>query len=270
MERVRNPKPAHLHVKYAEQFQDTSVVQAYQYRAPFPPEVFTKLLELVDRPSSQAVLDIGCGRGEIARQLVDKVGRVDAVDISPTMIEVGKRLQNGDHPNLRWICAKAEEASLKPPYALITAGNSLHWMDWDKLMPVMASALTPKGTFAIVYTGNGTTPWDDNLRSLIRVFSTNREFKPYNLMDELQIRGLFEVDGSYETAPVPFTQPTEEYIEAIHSQNGFSRERMTKDAAWEFDSGVRESVSPYTLQGVLNLKAIASITWGRPCPPITV
>lgn len=37
-------KPAHLGVQYAEQFQDMSVVQAYQYRASFPSEVFTKLL----------------------------------------------------------------------------------------------------------------------------------------------------------------------------------------------------------------------------------
>ncbi|QSO54056.1 methyltransferase domain-containing protein [Alicyclobacillus curvatus] len=263
----RKPKPAHLGVKYAEQFHDTSVVDAYQYRASFPAEVFTKLLELMDQSSSHAILDIGCGRGEIARQLVEKVERVDAVDISPTMIEVGKRLQNGDHPNLRWICAKAEEAPLNPPYNLITAGNSLHWMDWDKLMPVMSSALAPKGTLAIVSTGNGTTPWDDDLLSLIREFSTNREFKPYNLMDELQTRGLFEVDGSCETAPVPFTQPVEEYIEAIHSQNGFSRERMTKDAALEFDNRVRNLVSRYTQHGALNLDAIASVTWGCPCFP---
>lgn len=264
MEYVPKPKPAHLGVKYAEQFQDVSVVQAYQYRASFPSEVFTKLLELMDQSPAQAVLDIGCGRGEIARELVDKVDRVDAVDFSPTMIELGKSLHNGDHPNLQWICAKAEEAPLNPPYALITAGNSLHWMDWDKLMPLMASALAPKGTFVIVYTGTGTTPWDGDLVSLIREFSTNREFTPYNLMNELQTRELFEMHGSYETTPVPFAQPVEEYVEAIHSQNGFSRERMTRDAALEFDNHVRELVSSYAKQGVLNLNAVAFLTWGRP------
>jgi len=66
---------------------------------------------------------------------------------------------NGNYPNLHWICGKAEEASLNPSYALIVAGNSLHWMNWDELMPTMKPALSPTGTFAIVDRGNGPIPW---------------------------------------------------------------------------------------------------------------
>ncbi len=66
------------------------------------------------------------------------VDRVDAIDFSAAMVSAGQRLPSGLHPNLRWICCKAEDAPLVPPYALITAGNSLHWMDWHALMPRMA------------------------------------------------------------------------------------------------------------------------------------
>jgi ubiquinone/menaquinone biosynthesis C-methylase UbiE len=262
--RRHKPKPTHLGENYAKQFQDESVVQAYQYRGPFPSEVFTTLLGLLDPFSPKVVLDIGCGRGEIARELVDKVDSVDAVDFSLPMIKTGKTLKNGNHPNLRWICCKAEEAPLNPPYTLITAGNSLHWMDWDKLMPIMESVLTPAGKFAIVSVGNGTTPWGNSELDLIREFSTNRDFKPYNLIDELKARELFKVEGSHETTPIPLTQTIDEYIESIHSRNGFSRERMTNNAANEFDKRIRELMTPYADGEILHLTTIASITWGRP------
>jgi len=51
------------------------------------------------------------------------------------MIEQGKQLPNGDHPQLRWICGKVEEVRLSPPYALITAGSSIHWMQWERAFP---------------------------------------------------------------------------------------------------------------------------------------
>lgn len=265
MKRQSNPRPVHLGEKYAKQFQDKSVVQAYQYRGTFPSEVFTILLGLMDPSSPKTVLDIGCGRGEIARELVGKVDRVDAVDLSPSMIEAGKALQNGNHPNLHWMCGKAEEALLNPPYALIVAGNSLHWMNWDELMPAMKSALSPTGTFAIVDSGNRPLPWGKDEQVLIRKFSTNREYEPYSLMDELKQRELFEVKGFHETSPIPFAQTIEEYIESIHSRNGFSRERMSIDAAQEFDDRIRELVKAYAEEGLLNLGTKASITWGRPC-----
>ncbi len=221
MKRDRKPKPVYLGEKFAKQFQDKSVVQAYQDRGSFPTEVFTTLLGLINQSSPLVVLDIGCGRGEIARELVDKVDRVDAIDFSLPMIKKGKTLENGNHPNLRWICSKAEEAPLNPPYELITAGNSLHWMDWEKLMPIMKAALTPTGKFVIVSVGNGITPWGKSELDLIRSFSTNCGFKPYNLIDELKARELFKVEGSHKTAPIPFTQTIDDYIESIHSRNGF-------------------------------------------------
>lgn len=123
-------KPKHLSRTYAEQFQEHSVVAAYVHRPPIPSPVFDKLLELlVDTP--QAVLDAGCGMGAVARSLAPLVDRVDAVDFSSAMIEAGRQLPNGDRPNVRWIEGRIETVPLDPPYALIVAAGSLHWMDWS-------------------------------------------------------------------------------------------------------------------------------------------
>ena len=87
-------KPNALRPEIAARFQDDGVVEAYAYREPYPPEVFDILAELiVDTP--RAVLDIGCGRGEVARPLLSLADRVDAVDWSEAMLAKGKTLPGG-------------------------------------------------------------------------------------------------------------------------------------------------------------------------------
>ena len=74
-----------------------------------------------------------------------------------------------------------------PPYVLLTAGNSLHWMDWHALMPRMAGSFAPGGVLAIIETELGSTSWESSLRALIGAY---QDFKPHNLTDELQKRRL--------------------------------------------------------------------------------
>jgi SAM-dependent methyltransferase len=161
-------KPDFLGPQFASAFQDASVVQAYSKRPPYPNDLFPLLAGLIagERP---VVLDVGAGTGDIARPLARLVERVDAVDWSPQMIARGRELPGGDASRVRWIQGRAEEATLDPPYGLVTAGQSLHWLDWDMLMPRLRDALTPGGCVAIIerFFLHG-EPWSDDLRVLIR------------------------------------------------------------------------------------------------------
>src|SRR5437667_4994755 len=164
------PRPEHLGIEHAARFRDQSVVDAYHFRPPYPEETFDILVSLLS-DESRAVLDVGSGCGDIARRLVDRVERVDAVDFSLPMIEKGKTLPKGNHPRLRWIYGRAEEAPLDPPYALITAGQSIHWMDWDVVLPRFRTALTPHGSVVLVSI-EGNLPWDDEILPIIKCYST--------------------------------------------------------------------------------------------------
>jgi SAM-dependent methyltransferase len=260
------PKPTHLGPEYAAQFQDQSVVEAYRYRPPYPAETFSILAGLItDTP--RTVLDAGCGDGAIARHFLNAVERIDAVDISQAMIEQGKRLPGGADPRLRWLCAPMEEAPLQPPYALITAGASLHWMDWQIVLPRFQHALTSNGVLAIVYDELLPNPWDAALRDIIQRHSTNQKFQPYNLIDELALRGLFQQQGEQRPAPVPFTQSIDDYIESFHARNGFSRQRMSKDEADEFDAAVKALLADYCPSGEVTLQVTAQVAWGKPTNP---
>jgi len=259
-------KPPYLGRQFGDVFQDASVAAAYRFRAPYPPETFAVLSRLlVDAP--RAVLDVGAGRGDVARALLPYAERVDALDPSPAMIALGRTMPGGDEPRLRWIQGYAEDAPFDPPYALITAAQSLHWMEWGLVLPRFASALAPNGSLAVLTTVEAPRPWDEALVPIIKRYSLNQGYRPYDLIALLQERGLFERRGELCTAPVPFAQTVDDYIEAFHAMSSFSRERMRQEDAGAFDAEVGMLMAPYAAadaDGLLRWEVSALITWGRP------
>jgi SAM-dependent methyltransferase len=258
-------KPRGLGPDYAAQFCDASVADAYQHRPPYPLEVFDILADLV-KGEPRRVLDLGCGRGEIARPLLDRVDQIDAVDASAAMIERGRALPGGDGPRLHWIVGPAESAALRPPYGLVVAASSLHWMDWEIVLPRLREALRPGAFVAIFDDQTMPIPWTEQLNALIPRYSTNREFEPYRLLDELESRGLFRLAGSRRTQAVPFRQPIDAYVESFHSRNGFSRQRQSVADARAFDDAVRAIVAPHAVgDGEVELELCSTVHWGWPC-----
>lgn len=257
------PKPEHFGTSYAEAFKDQQVVDAYRYRPPYPDEVFDILANLIiDEP--RTVLDVGTGTGDIARRLAVVAERVDAVDFSQHMIERGQQLPNGDHPHLHWIYGKVEEIPLAPPYALITAGSSIHWIEWEVAFPRFRSILTPNGSLALVYRRALPMPWDADLRNLWAHFSARRNHRSSNVVAELEARGFFHRRGERETTPVPFFQSIDDFIVGLHSRSSFSRQRMGEQQAADFDRQVRTLLLQFHSDGVLPLKAVGTVTWGTP------
>ncbi|HWZ18812.1 MAG TPA: methyltransferase domain-containing protein [Ktedonobacteraceae bacterium] len=257
------PKPEQFGASFAEAFKDQRVVDAYKYRPPYPNEVFDILSGLITG-EPRAVLDVGAGSGDIARQLVDKVERIDAVDFSLQMIEKGKRLPNGNHPHLQWIYGKVEDVPLTPPYALVTAGSSIHWTEWSIAFPRFRSMLTPNGFLALIYRRTLPMPWDADLRKLRAQFSTRRNHRPLNTVEELKTRGFFHQQGEKETDPVPFFQSVDDFIAGLHSRSVFSMEFMGQQQAGEFDHKVRTLLSQFRSDGMLPLQVTATVTWGQP------
>ncbi|HET9111263.1 MAG TPA: methyltransferase domain-containing protein [Ktedonobacterales bacterium] len=260
------PKPAHLGPAYAAQFQDAAVVAAYPTRPPYPAAVADLLASLALEP--RVALDVGCGTGDVARRLALRMERVDAVDISAAMVAAGQRLPGGDAANLRWQIAALEDAPLAGPYGLVVAGESLHWMDWERVLPRLRAALAPGAALVIVERAEEPSPWSEALLALIQRSSTNREFQPYDLVDELARRGLFTLTGQTRIASESFSQPLASYIESIHSRNGFSRDRMRPEDAAAFDAAAAALVAPYAPDGQVNLRVGAVVRWGSPLAPI--
>lgn len=252
------------HPELGGTFAHTGVAEAYQHRPPYPPEVFDLLTQLItDQP--RVVLDLGAGDGAIARTLAPRVERVDALDISAAMVEAGRTRPGGDHPNIRWIVGPAETTELHGPYALVTAGASLHWMQWDQTMTRLADALTPNGQLVIIGHGPQNVPWQDELVEVIKRHSRNPDYSPrFSLTDALEERGLYQITGHTETAPTTFRQTIRDYTEEFHSTATLARELMSEREAQEFDQAIEQIVRPHASDDTLELTIVANLTWGRP------
>ena len=194
--------------------------------------------------------------------MVHRVGWVDAVDFSQGMIEKGRGLPNGDHPNLNWIHGSVETAELYPPYDLVTAGDSLGWMDWSTVFRRFEEVLSPGGHLAIV-----TRDWGTGSPEELRIFqrfSINKDFRPTNLIEELETRGLFERLGDAWFGPIPFRPTVQEYIGSRHSQQGFSRAGMGSEEADRFDGKVRTLLKRLFGPARIEAEMSAQVIWGRP------
>jgi trans-aconitate methyltransferase len=250
------------------------VARAYRHRPPYPDEVFTLLTGLItDGPGT--VLDLGAGEGALARPLAarasppDSTGvirRVEAVEISPEMVAAGRQRPGGRNPNLAWILGGAETCPLDGPYALVTAGASLHWMSWRPLMNRLVTAMTDRAVLAVVEHGPTGAPWREALTEAIRTHSRSRDYDPaFSLIDALAAEGCFEPLGSATTEPVSFRQSVEDYAEHFFSTASLARELMPPAEADAFAHSVRAIVRPWAdPAGFLEMPIVATVNWGRP------
>jgi len=240
-------------------FRDPEVARAYRRRAPYAPETFAVLEDLVVGP--KAILDLGAGNGQLAREMVVFAERVDAVDPSRAMIAEGQKLPNGLDPKLRWILGAAEDAPLDGPYGLATAGTSVHWLDATRVMPRLDAALVPGARFAIVDIDDGAHPMPGMLDIFDR-YSEGHHHDVAEVVDDLVARGHFTLEGQRRLTPVTVRRSLDEYLEYLHSTSDFARVRLGSRAD-AFDAEVR---ALFAREGTdaIERRYVTVVSWGRP------
>lgn len=253
------PKHRGWSAEHASAFAEPSAAVAYRHRPDYPVETIELLAELA---RGAAVLDAGCGPGSLSRPLAPLVDRVDAVDVSGPMIAEGRAASGGDARNLRWLEGRVEDVSLGPPYALVVAGDSVHWFDWEVALPRLRDALAPAGLFAVVQRG-----WDapgDVHERLGPIYARHgsANFAPLDPVHELERRGLFTRLGSH-CVRYAYRPTTAELLAYHHSMSGFVIERLADPDA--FDRELLEVLEtlPSAADGRLDLSAKATVVWGR-------
>jgi SAM-dependent methyltransferase len=264
-EKAMMKRPAGFGQQYASAFQESSVADAYAFRPPYPPAVFDVLTRRLPA-TPQRLLDVGCGTGALTRPLTALAIPIDAIDISPVMIARGKDLPNGSNPLIHWLVGAVETTTCTPPYDLITAGECLHWMEWEVILPRFATLLAPEGYLVILDLDHQPMPWSADLGRLIQRYSTNQDYQAIDLVAELEHRQLFRVKDRVATQPWIFRQSVDAYIESFHGRASFARERMGATDASAFDQHLRQLVTAHT-QTLVDLPLVAHIVWGRPRVP---
>jgi len=138
---------------------------------------FYDLLALVESRPGLKVVDLGCGTGELTRQLADKLPNCDVtgLDSSPQMLEkaasfssLGLRFEQGD------------QSQLTGEWDLIFSNAALQWSEHHtELIPYLYRHLTPRGQIVVQVPSNHNhishqiireTAGEEPFRTLLRGF----------------------------------------------------------------------------------------------------
>ena len=247
------------------------MAENYRFRPPYPTEVYTTLLELM-REHPRIILDAGCGTGKITLGLIDHIDRADAVDTSDAMLRVARASPAAASSKIRWIHGSIEDAPLDPPYGLIVAASSIHWMDLDRTLPRFADALA-EGAMLAVLDGDAPVdaPWEREETAFMIDFIAAQEGQRPNWWKTIRERfaepvlmhPLFERRGHRITAPFSFSQSIADYLRCQHSRSAWSEDQLGAKASVEFDAEMTTILKRYARDGMLTFDVQTRIEWGR-------
>lgn len=128
------------------------IAERYAARPGYPPAIVDELLSLTGLTSGSAVLEVGCGTGQLTVPLARRGLAVTAVELSADLAEVALRHLVG-HPDVNMIIAAFEDVTLPDAmFDLVVAATSWHWVDPAVGLPKAARVLRPDGALATIYT----------------------------------------------------------------------------------------------------------------------
>ncbi len=220
-------RPRHLAADYAAQFADEEVAATYQHRPPYPRQTFA-LVEPILGGRPRHVVELGAGTGDFTLGLAPRVDSLVAVEPSRAMLERGRRRTEGAASHVVWLPVAAEDYAFDRRCSAVVAAESFHWLDWHRVLPRIAAGLI-SGGFLI-------------------------------LVERL-------VADPPQTEAVTHRQSVEGYVESFHSRNGFSRARLSRQRAREFDDKLKALVARHGPDGPDEMVAMpmrARVAWCRP------
>lgn len=112
------------------------------------------------RPGAQLALDVGCGDGELARELAAQVAHVTGIDADAESIARARALSGG-LDNLHFVAGDfLAHAFAAESFDAVVSVAALHHMPLEPALEAMKQLLRPGGLLGIVGLARSSTPCD--------------------------------------------------------------------------------------------------------------
>jgi trans-aconitate 2-methyltransferase len=166
---------------------------------------FRDCLALIERRPGLRAIDLGCGTGELTRQLADELPDSEVVGIDSSAEMLAKATTRA-RPGLSFRQARIEElasaiGSAQDAWDLVFSHAALHWIeDHARLIPSLLRLVLPGGQLVVQMPANFHHPSHTAMRLLI---------------DEAPFRSAL---GDW--SPVPPVLPVEDYAELLWAAGG--------------------------------------------------
>jgi SAM-dependent methyltransferase len=121
-----------------------------RHRPAYPDALIDRACEAGDLGPGAAVLEIGCGTGQLTRGLLARGLQVTAIEPGERLI-ARARAQLAGAGEVQFVNRRLEDASLPHAhYSAVFSGSAIHWVDPDVSWQRIADVLIDGGTLALV------------------------------------------------------------------------------------------------------------------------
>ncbi|WP_203916705.1 class I SAM-dependent methyltransferase [Rugosimonospora africana] len=120
-------------------------------RQSYPAEIVDAVVANAAIGPGAAVLEIGCGTGQLTRQLAGQAFNLTAIDIGAAMVQAARR--NVADATARFQVCSFEDFPDSGPFDLIVSATAFHWIDPSVGLAKADRLLRPGGWVALLTTG---------------------------------------------------------------------------------------------------------------------
>lgn len=127
------------------------IATSYDRNRPgYPAALIDHAVEQAGLKPGDEVLEIGCGTGQLTRDLLNRGLRVTAVEPGDQLVQLAAENLQGAGP-VAFVNARLEDTQLlSAHYRAVFSASAIHWVDPDVGWRLIAGALTPGGTLALI------------------------------------------------------------------------------------------------------------------------
>jgi ubiquinone/menaquinone biosynthesis C-methylase UbiE len=120
-------------------------------RQGYPAEIADAVVANAAIGPGSTVLEIGCGTGQLTRQLAGRALSLTAIDIGAAMVQTARR--NVRDTGVRFQVCSFEDFADIGPFDLIVSATAFHWVDPSVGLAKAAGLLRSGGWLALLTTG---------------------------------------------------------------------------------------------------------------------
>ena len=129
-----------------------TVTDYQKHRLDYPPRLIARLVAEMGLKPGDAVLDLGCGPGNLALAFARLGLAVTALDPEPQMLEAARAAATAEGLKINFFQRGSPELTeADGPFRLAAIGRAFHWMDRAATLAMLDRILLPDGGVALLH-----------------------------------------------------------------------------------------------------------------------
>ena len=232
-----------------------------RYRPSYPKGAVDLLLSLPEK-EKPVIADIGSGTGKMSELLIEKAGRLYAVEPNADMREAAEH-NLGKNENYVSVNAAAEDTGLDSGSVdLIIAAESYHWFDSEKTRLEFKRILKDKGYVMLLWNEFGNDPYEKEDREIEDKYRICKKLSKSGLTREDRAKNLFGA-GNYKSMKFDNTMK-QTFEEFLGGKLSASYSPDVSDANYpEYEKDIRGLFDKYSSKGLIESRITTVCFWGQ-------